>query len=554
MSIVTRLDRLALGAGSKRKTATAAASRAPLDRLTPFGWRGGVAVTLLLSLVSFIAVGYFTVYWRNADMDFMVIYNALAMNDGGAQAFFDHPAYLTILSVKTWFAQLHRAGLLDAWTLSAIPSAADRAAFAAAMTSAVHAGRVAALLTASGIILAFAVLARRLVADWRIAMLAVVAFAFSGGVQMHLRILRSEMIAASFCVLALMLLIVAARRASLARPLAVGCAAILCMLGLTNKVHAILLIAAIPVLVLPFGSAASASVAFWRTQRAWTAVLIAVVAALAAAISAWPLIAAGFDPANATAAGLKPLLLGRFGIYQLALLGVFATCMVAFAKLWRVSAVETLAAMLAAAAGAAIGLLALQLSYDINDVVVVLNPLEKMITYVDAPQDAGSLGGAIGLLLSGLVGVIRRYTFVLQSSARPTVFLTWLVIPGIVIAWRRGERQVALQATLLLLAAIGIDTLGVRRGLKVEYFVFTDPLIILAGMILLDRLADLSLSRFAYPIGVTLLVLHVGISQAEPVKMALKRKGPEDVCEWNNYYMPRLPLPWCAPPNSPPRT
>jgi hypothetical protein len=105
-----------------------------------------------------------------------------------------------------------------------------------------------------------------------------------------------------------------------------------------------------------------------------------------------------------------------------------------------------------------------------------------------------------------------------------------------------------------LLAAIGIDTLGVRRGLKVEYFVFTDPLIILAGMVLLDRLPGPRFPRFAYPIGAVLIVLHVGISQAEPVKMALKRKGPEDVCEWSNAYMPRLVLPWCAPPNSLPRT
>ena len=298
------------------------------DRLTLFGWRGGVAAALLLSLVSFLNVGYFTVYWRNADMDFMVIYNALAMNDGGAQAFFDHPAYLTILSVKTWFALLHRLGLLDAWTLSAIP--ADRAAFDAAMTSAVHAGRVAALLTAACIILAFAWAARRLVSDWRVAMLAVTAFAFSGGVQMHLRILRSEMIAASFCILALMILMVVARRASHARPLAIGLAAALCMLGLENKVHAILLIAAIPVLVLPFGTATSGSVAFWRTPFAWAAVLVAAVAALLAGIAAWPLIAAGFDPVHVTAAGLKPMLFGRFGVYQFALLGVIAACVYVF--------------------------------------------------------------------------------------------------------------------------------------------------------------------------------------------------------------------------------
>ena len=77
--------------------------------------------------------------------------------------------------------------------------------------------------------------------------------------------------------------------------------------------------------------------------------------------------------------------------------------------------------------------------------------------------------------------MLARYTFVLHPSPRPTRFLTWLIVPGIVYAWRRGERQVAIQALLLLLAAIGIDALGVRRGLKSEYFIFTDPLIILAG-------------------------------------------------------------------------
>ena len=55
------------------------------------------------------------IFWRNADMDFMVIYSALALNDGKPQLYFDHPAYLTILSVKFWFQLLHGLGLLDAW-------------------------------------------------------------------------------------------------------------------------------------------------------------------------------------------------------------------------------------------------------------------------------------------------------------------------------------------------------------------------------------------------------------------------------------------------------
>ena len=90
----------------------------------------------------------------------MVIYNALVLNDGKPQQFFDHTAYITILSVKFWFQLLHALGLLDAWSLSAIPPASDVAAFDAAMTSAVRAGRVLALLIATGCVLIFAGLVR----------------------------------------------------------------------------------------------------------------------------------------------------------------------------------------------------------------------------------------------------------------------------------------------------------------------------------------------------------------------------------------------------------
>jgi hypothetical protein len=141
--------------------------------------------------------------------------------------------------------------------------------------------------------------------------------------------------------------------------------------------------------------------------------------------------------------------------------------------------------------------------------------------------------------------VLLRYTFILSSSPRPTVFLTWLVLPGIVYAWRRGERQTAVQAAVLMLCTLAIDSIGMRRGLKDEYFIFTDPLIIIAGAVLLDRLSDLRFNRWAYPIGVILVALHVVVGQAEPIKHVFARRGPEGICEWRPHYTPLLPLPWC---------
>jgi hypothetical protein len=521
------------------------------DRLIRIPWRKGLVAIIAGLAASFVLFGYATVYWRNADMDFMVIYNALVMNDGKPQHFFDHTAYLTILTVKSWFALLHSMGLLDAWTLPAVPKASDTAAFDAAMTDAVRAGRVLAFLIAAGCVLIFAGLIRSIVRDWRVAMLAVLAFALSGGIAVHSRILRSELVAACPVIFALMVLMIAGRRASRFRPLALALAAALCVLGLENKVQAILLIGLLPLVILPFGSIRSASVSFWQnTWRSWLLAITAGLLAGAAISAAWPLASTGFDRNLLDAAGFHPLLLGRYGLYQLALAGFIVVAMIAFAALWRITVTETLASIAAVAAGAAITLLLLNLAYDTNNVIAVFNPLEKMLTFADASTaDAahGSGLAAVLLLLQGLGSVLARYTFVLHSSARPTVFLTWLILPGIVYAFRRGERRAALQALMLMAAAITIDTLGVRRGLKSEYFIFTDPLIILAGAVLLDRLRDLRFHKWTYPIGVTLIVLHIGVGQSEPIKYAFKSTGPQSVCEWNGYYMPLLALPWCPP-------
>lgn len=521
-------------------------------RLTPLGWRGGLCVIVLLLAASFFLAGYFIAYWRNADMDFMVVYSALSLRDG-QYVFFPHPAYFTIISVNLWFHLLHFLGLLDVSSLSAIPSAANVPAFNAAMTDVIRAGRVLAWLTATVFVLIFAGLARRLVRDWRVALLATVAFAFSGGVAVHLRILRSEMIAGCFFAFALMILIAAARRGSAWRPLAVGVAAALCVLALENKIHAILLIALLPILVLPFGASSGASANFWRDgSRAWFAVFGAALVAALLLYAASPLIALGLNPTGTEMAALRPLLLGRFGVYQAGLLVWIGICMLVFSRLWRVAFTETLAALFAVIAGASLALLALLITYDASNVVVVLNPIEEMLTFADAGAISAVGGGgplaAIWLLLSGFLSVLQRYTFFLFTSPRPTVFLTWLILPGIVYAWRRGERQAALQAAMLMLSAIGVDALGIRRGLKAEYFILTDPLIIIAGMVLLDRMTDLRFHKWAYGIGVILIALHVGISQAEPVKLMTKRAGPDGICEWNQYYLPRLPLPWCALP------
>jgi len=535
---------------SQVRTQTPSTQAPPRDAfigLNLLGWSGGLAALVAGLTASFLLFGYFVIYYRNADMDFMVIYSALAMNAGHPQQFMDHTAYLTILALKNWFALLHGVGLLDAWTLPAMPK--DAAGFEVAMTQAVRAGRVLAFLIAIGSVLIFAGLSRLIFRNWRVALTATLAFALSGGVAVHSRILRSELVAACPVLFALMILIVIGRRAHLARPLGMLAAAALCVIGMENKVQAILLIGALPLLILPFGSTESPSVAFWKTGASWLVVVITAMAAMAAGWMARPLVATGLDRALLDAAQFHPLLLGRYGVYQVALLAFIASGMIAFAAIWRVSVAETLTSISAVVLGAAAALLLLYVDYNTGNVIAVVNPLEKMLTFADANTSSAANGtsllAVLLLLLDGLASVLARYSFVLHSSARPTVLLTWLILPGIFYAWRRGERLAALQAGILMAAAIGIDTLGVRRGLKIEYFIFTDPLIILSGAILLERFSDLRFHRWAFPVAATLFGLHIAIGQAEPIKYAFMRKGPQSICEWNRYYMPLMAVPWC---------
>jgi len=525
------------------------APRDVLDRVTFLGWSMGLTATIAALAVSFLLFGYFVVYYRNADMDFMVIYSALAMNAGHPQQFMDHTAYLTILTVKFWFAGLHQLGLLDAWTLTAIPK--DAAGYEAAMTQAVRAGRALMFLIAIGSVLIFAGLSRQIFRDWRVALMATLAFAGSGGLAVHERILRSEFVSALPVIFALMILIAIGRRAHPARPLAMAAAAALCVVGLENKVQAILLIGVLPFVIQPFGSAKGASVGLWRTPAGWLIATFAVLIAAALAWAVWPLIATGLDRALLDTAQFHPLLFDRYGVYQVALLVLIAAAMIVYAAIWQISIAETLTSIASVAAGAALALFILDVVYDARNVIAVVNPLEKMLTFADTGTSNAASGGhplaVLLLLLDGLASVFARYTFVLHSSARPTVFLTWLILPGIVYVWRLGERRAALQALVLMLAAIGIDTLGVRRGLKIEYFIFTDPLIILAGAVLLEHIGELRFHKWAYPIAATLFGLHIAVGQAEPIKYAFKRTGPQSVCEWHRYYMPLLPPPWCPP-------
>jgi hypothetical protein len=194
-------------------TAAAAGGAQPaLARLTPFSWRGEMLFVCGAMLVSFLISGFWYPYWRIADMDFWVVYNGFLLNSGMAQEFFDHPGYLSILMLSEWMHALHLLGLLKVDSFTQLPTVADAAALNAAWTSATRAGRVLSLVFAVGFVLAFGALLRVLVREWRVAALGLFFLAFSGGMAMQMRIMRTELIACGLFYCGLLILLIAAAR------------------------------------------------------------------------------------------------------------------------------------------------------------------------------------------------------------------------------------------------------------------------------------------------------------------------------------------------------
>ena len=152
-----------------------------------------------------------------------MVYNAFLLNDHLPQEYFDHPGYLSILLLSYWLRALHSLGILQVQSLSAVPPFSDAAASASAWMQATQAGRVLSLIFAMAFVLAFSYLLRALVRDWRIAAFAGFLLAFSGGLSIQMRIIRTEFVPAAFFVIALLMMMLAAKRGPWAwRPTIVG--------------------------------------------------------------------------------------------------------------------------------------------------------------------------------------------------------------------------------------------------------------------------------------------------------------------------------------------
>jgi hypothetical protein len=516
-----------------------------------YGWRTSIACILAGMLVSVLLFGLAMPYWRTADQDLILAYQGLLFNDGLPQEYFDHTGYLSYLLIGLWYKLLHAVGLLPVHAVSEMPPVSAVAAFEAAWQSLVAWGRVLSLIIGGVFVTLFAHLVRRLVGDWRIAVLAALALAWSGGIAMHLRVMRTELLSSLLVTSALLLVLIAAREAQRLRPALLALAGLAAALAVVAKLQAIFPALAIPVIALAFGPRAVAPPA--PALRAWGPALLLAVAAAVAAVPAAGLLLHGISAVGQTTIGYRPLGGGLGGGGYQALIAVYvAVAMAAYAAVWRLSLADTLAAMAAVALGIALGLTSLDLSFQLQNVIAVANPIEHMFAFASAGRNALAdaqqvLGGSLALsLFQGLGRALATHTFFLHPSHRPTLMIEWLAIAGAIVAWRRGDRRLPLQIGLMVAVVIGLDTVFTLRGLKLEYFAYSDPILIIAGALALDRFPELFASLKAQRVGFTVIVGTIIWAHASPMKAVLSRKDPRADCYWFKTYVARFPVfPFC---------
>jgi hypothetical protein len=535
-------------------------SASPFDRLVLFSWRTELLLICACMLLSFLVAGFWFPYWRVADMDFFVVYNAFLLNTPLPQEFFDHPGYLSILLLSYWLRALHAVGLVHVQAFSAVPPLRDATGFSDAWTQATRAGRVLSLIQALAFVLAFSYLLRALVRDWRVAVLGGFVLAFSGGMAMQMRMLRTEMLSTGLFMIALLMLMVAAVRGPRPwRPLVVGLASLLITLALLNKVQVLFLIGALPVLLIFVGPGLDGAESapgrgFWTVPgRGWAAFGASLVIAALAAYATNDIVLTGLT--RATAPGLYfTARLPMAQIYWALLAAWLGLGMAAYAIAWRVPVLEALAAIAAAVAGCMIGLLALDARYNVANVVAVFHPMEHMAVFAGwanpqlangSPLDAAHLE----FLAKAAAGVVERVIFVLRPSTRPAIFVQWFVIVATVIAIRQRKWRLVLPVAGLMLSAWAIDTLDMGRGLKQEYFNFTDPLVIIAAALLIANLPALRNHRWTYAAGVLLIAAHAVMSQMEPVKRLIRHDQPEVICDFYAYAARVEKFPTCPKPS-----
>ena len=279
-----------------------------------------------------------------------------------------------------------------------------------------------------------------------------------------------------------------------------------------------------------------------------------IVAALLAAVPAAGIVVSGFTGFPDAAIPYRRLGLVPEGTYQAALALWVIGAMAAYCRLWKVPVRDCAAGMAAVLLGVSLGLLSLMIRYQPENAIAVTHPVEHMFYFATWSNPAL---GQQTQILSGTLFEIVGWGFLraLQAHDHEPVFLLQIfAVVGAVIAWRRGDRRLPLQVLALVGVVLGIDAAFSLRSIKTEYFIYTDPLLILAAALVAARFPEWQAWAWRRKASLVVVALCVLWGNHLPVKqLLLGTHDPKEACRWLPTYVTRIqPFPYCAGDPPPP--
>lgn len=522
-------------------------------------WRMTIVILLVVLVVPPMLADVWLPYWEYADQDIILAYNALVMNDGLGQEFFDHTGYTYLLLLSGWYRLLHGLGLIGLDSFGQLPPLSDGAALNAAWTELIRAGRAFSLTLGALGVIGFTATVRQLTGNRWVVFAVGLGLVFSMGLGQQIRQMRTDFASGLFVMAALCLGLVAARvhahaarrwdvAAALGLLALVGAAAALAM---TSKVQGLLVLLGIPAVLVAAGGRAVTEPVVKPTARialGWPAAAGLVgVAVLAVAVIGPTLI--GAVGQSCPLYTYKDVGLPVTGGYQALFAAWIVMAVGAYAYVWKAPLSTAVAAGAALAAGMAAGLSVLWIAWAPCNAIAVANPIEHMFVFsswlhgaVLGNQDH-VLGAGLGHVLEqGVLRTLAIRTVILHPDRiPPTLLFEWWVIAGIVVAARRRLWRLALLSALLLGIAWGMEAVSSLRGFQRAYAIFTEPFVLMAAALLAAEFlpkASVGVRRLA----VASLVVFLIAAQVWPVAYLMRKRPTVDLaCSLSgSFYLARV--------------
>jgi len=210
-----------------------------------------------MAVLAFIITGtasthdFFREISSASDQDFVVIYNALRMNDGLPQTMFGHTGYTYFLILSQWLQALDLINLIPISKISELPEPDQ---FESTWEVLVYAGRALSIFLSFTASFVFYFILKLVIENRNLAAAFAILFAISPGLVRHSLVMRTELPSFVFFIIALLFTLRAGRSKPWNEFYYVFLAAFFATMAVMAKMQSIPLVLALPIIGLVINS------------------------------------------------------------------------------------------------------------------------------------------------------------------------------------------------------------------------------------------------------------------------------------------------------------